>query len=253
MTEEILHLSKDALVKRYLKEHSLELREKIVASYAPLIQYIVRRFSYSREEYDDLSQVGTIGLIRSLERFDPSKDVDFATFATPNIIGEIKHYFRDKQKILKVPRKLQELHSKIKKIIRLQNVAGKSPTVKELSELLEVKEEKIVEALEAKVYSSVLSLDSPPKNVKSTTRFGDNSSTLLETLAVENKEDFFIDRVTLRDALAKLAKRSQRLLYLRYFRGLSQAEIAEEMNLSQMHISRLLSSSIEKLKKNFGK
>jgi RNA polymerase sigma-B factor len=235
----------------YLQGNCPDIKEKIVISYAPLVQYIVKKISFNRDEFDDLVQVGTIGLLRSLERFDPSKEVDFSTFATPNIIGEIKHYFRDRHNIMNIPRKLQELYSKIKKYIRAHQVDGKSPTIKEIAHALDVEEEKIIEAIEAKQSVMVVSLNSPSTNPKAQNRFSDGSTSLMDNLKVESDEDFYLDKISLGQALTKLNKREQRLIYLRFNCGLSQAEIAQELNLSQMHISRLLNKSLAKLKKNF--
>ena len=191
-------------------------------------------------------QVGSIGLLRALDRFNVERQIDFSTFATPNIIGEIKHYFRDKKNLVKVPRKLVELHSKVKRFIREYHSHGKSPAVSVIAEALEESEEKILECLEANKSSSVLSLDTP---YKSQSHRDTGSSYLLETLGLEHDEDFYLSKITLFDALETLNTREKRIIYLRFYDGLSQTEIAETLNLSQMHISRLLGKTLIKLQK----
>jgi RNA polymerase sigma-B factor len=211
-----------------------------------LVEYVAKKLAFNRDDLDDLIQVGTIGLLRSIERFEPAKEVDFSTFATPNIIGEIKHYFRDKRGILKVPRKLQEQYSKIKKFIKEAQLNGHSPTVPEIAKALELSIETVVESIEAWQSSSVISLDSPAYSSSSK---GDGSSqTLLDSIGGEHREDAMLSRVTLRDAMNKLARRDRKIIFLRFYRGLSQSEIAEKMNLSQMHISRLLTAALKTLK-----
>jgi RNA polymerase sigma-B factor len=249
MSETNSPLSKDAIVLKYCAEKTQELKEKIVVSYTPLVQYIVKRFSYNRNDFEDLLQIGLIGLLKSLERFDPSKEVDFSTYATPNVIGEIKHYFRDKQNILKIPRRLQELNSKIRKVIKAYQNSHGSPTVAQIAQELQVTEEEVIEAIEARACSSVISLDSPPSNSKNANPFSTGSSTLLDSLGIDHDEEYHLNKVTLKLAIFKLEKRSQKIIYLRFYRGLSQAEIATEMNLSQMHISRLINKSIKQLRK----
>ena len=106
--------AKRDLLEKYRKKPNTKLRDQIIMSYYHLVEYIARKFSYRREEIEDLVQVGTIGLMKAVENFSPERDVEFTTYATPKIIGEIKHYFRDKSKLIKIPRKLQELNSKIR-------------------------------------------------------------------------------------------------------------------------------------------
>lgn len=237
--------SKDALLLEYLKTRDLDIRERVVATYMPLVEYVARKLAFSRDEVDDLAQIGVIGLLRSIDRFDVTKEVDFASFATPNIIGEIKHYFRDKRSIVKIPRRLQELYTKIKKYTREAQVQGISPTVQELARMFEVSEDLVLEALEAWQSSSAVSLDTPAYSG------GDTEgapSTLLDQLGTEDHGDAILTKITLREAMLVLPRRERKIVFLRFYRGLSQAEIAEKLNLSQMHISRLLNSSLKALR-----
>lgn len=238
--------NKDALIHQYLKTGDIVIRDKIVETYLPLVEYVAKKLAFNRDDLEDLIQVGTIGLLRSVDRFEPAKEVDFSTFATPNIIGEIKHYFRDKRGILKVPRKLQEQYSRIKKYIREAQLAGQSPTVPELAKALEMTEESVIESIEAWQTSTVISLDSPAYS--SNSRGEGSSQTLLDSLGGEHREDFMLNRVTLRQAMLKLDRRERKIIFLRFYRGLSQNEIAEKMKLSQMHISRLLAGALKTLR-----
>lgn len=239
--------TKDALILQYLKTGDETLKATIVETYLPLVEYVAKKLAFNRDDLEDLVQIGTIGLLRSLDRFQPSKEVDFSTFATPNIIGEIKHYFRDKRGILKVPRKLQEQYSRIKKFIKEAQNNGQSPTIPEIAKSLEMTEEAVLESIEAWQSSTVISLDSPAYSTGS--KGGDASSqTILDSLGSEHKEDTMLNRVTLREAMTKLPRRERRIIFLRFYRGLSQSEIAEKMNLSQMHISRLLGTALKSLR-----
>ena len=236
---------KDAIILEYQRTKSPALKEQILASYSPLVEYIARKLAFNRNDVDDLVQVGSIGLLRSLDRFDVTMETDFSTFATPNIIGEIKHYFRDKKGILKIPRKLQEMNSKIKRYVKEKQVAGHSPTIAEIAAHLDIDEERVVESMEASQTQMVLSLDSP-----SYANSSNNSSpqTLLDGLGDDGGDRIILNKITLNAALETLPPREKKIVYLRYYNGLSQTEIAKQINLSQMHISRLLTQSLKRLK-----
>ncbi|RAP38770.1 B/F/G family RNA polymerase sigma-70 factor [Candidatus Marinamargulisbacteria bacterium SCGC AAA071-K20] len=238
----------DPLVIEYCETKNPALREDIITNYKSLIHYIARKFAFNRSDTDDLIQVGTIAVLKALDRFLPDKKIDFATFATPTIIGEIKHYFRDKSRLVKVPRKLQELYSKIKTEIRLRQKDGKSPTVAELARIFETSEEKILEAMEAGQNIKILSLDAP-SYTSDFLKSSKNEPSIIDSIGSETKEDFMLSKETLKQALLKLSSRERRIIYLRFYGGLSQSEIAKRMNLSQMHISRILTTAIKHLKK----
>ncbi len=242
---------KDEMILEYQRTGSEVLRDQIVTKYMPLVEYVARKLSFSRDDVDDLSQVGVIGLLRSIDRFDVSKAVDFSTFATPNIIGEIKHYFRDKRSIVKVPRKLQEQYSKIKKYIKENQVNGKSPTVTEISKALDMPMDEVVQSIEAWQSGTVISLDTPAHS--GSDKSDGSSATLLDTIGGDHKEDALLNRVTLRQALRGLNARDRKIVFLRFYRGLSQSEIAERMDLSQMHISRLLNGALKALRQTLEK
>ena len=238
----------DPLVLKYCKQKSIPLRDEIVEKYRPLIEYIARKLAFNRDDTDDLVQVGSIAVLKSLERFDPSKETDFATFATPNIIGEIKHYFRDKSRLLKVPRKLQELYSKIKTYTREVQKEGRTPTITEIAEALGVEEEHVIESMEAGQNTRMMSLDAPSYKGDSY-KSGGSEQTIIDSIGVDAGEDMMLNKEMLKDAILKLSERERRIIYLRFYGGLAQADIARRMGLSQMHISRLLTQSIKNLRK----
>lgn len=239
-------MDKDTLVSLYFGKGDTSVRDALVQAYMPLVEYIARKLAFNRDDIDDLVQIGTLGLLRSLERFEVAKAVDFATFATPNIIGEIKHYFRDKRGLLKVPRKLQEQYSRIKKYIRESQQNGVSPTIPQIANALELSEETVLESIEAWQSSTVVSLDAPAHTGQS--NHESSQSSVIDNLGSNETEQLVLNRVTLRQAMSHLPRRDQRIVFLRFYRGLSQAEIAERLNLSQMHISRLLNTALIKLR-----
>ena len=242
----------DPLVKEYCETKNQNLKEEILTNYKPLIEYIAKKLAFNKNDVDDLIQVGCIALIKALDRFKPEMNTEFSTFATPNIIGEIKHYFRDKSKIVKVPRKLQETYSRVKKEIYDAQLEGVQLTVKDIAKKLEIDEEKVIESMEAGQNIKVISLDSP--SYRSDSSNSSSEPMLIDQIATSNKEESMLNKETLKQAILRLSTRERRIIYLRFYGGLSQAEIADRLELSQMHISRLLSKSIkhlqEELKRN---
>ena len=239
----------DPLVVEYCKTKNVALKEQILENYKPLIHYIARKLAFNINDVDDLVQVGSIAVFKALDRFDITRETDFSTFATPNIIGEIKHYFRDKCKLVKIPRKIQELYSKIKNELARCQQEGFNPTIQYLAEKLEVSEEKVLEAMEAGQNSRIVSLDSPTFTDSSSS----SGSTLVDKIGTNDKEDVLLNKETLKQGILKLSTRQRRIVYLRFFGGLSQSEIAERMELSQMHISRLLAKAIKRLREELKK
>jgi len=243
-----LRSKKQPLVLEYYRTRDNALKDPIVREYKPLINYIARKLAFNKEDTQDLMQVGTIALLKALDRFRPEKETDFATFATPNIIGEIKHYFRDKSRLVKVPRKLQELYSKVKNEIRTAQKNRINLTIAELAERLDVPQEKVLECMEAGQSSRVLSLDAPSYKHDFFKR-SDSEPSILDNLGTEGNENVLLNKETVKQAILKLNSRERRIVYLRFYGGLSQVEIAKRMKLSQMHISRLLMTAVKKLRK----
>jgi RNA polymerase sigma-B factor len=232
------------LLRRYHEDGDLAAREELIERYMALVRSLARRYSYRGEQLDDLVQIGAIGLIKAIDRFDLSRNVELTTYATPNIIGEIKRHFRDKGWSVRVPRGLQELNVQISKLIEQLTVQlSRSPTIAELAEAAGVEEEAVLEALESgRAYSSV-SL-SPGAGSDE-----DGELDPLESLGAEDVEfELSEDRAVLAPGFKVLDQRERRILHLRFFSGLTQSQIAEQIGISQMHVSRLIRRSLEKIR-----
>jgi RNA polymerase sigma-B factor len=188
--------------------------------------------------------VGTIGLLKAIERFDLDREVEFSTYATPTIVGELKRHFRDKGWAVRVPRRLQELHLELTKVVGdLGQELGRSPTVSEIAKVAGTTDEAVLEGLEIAQAYNFTSLDAPMENDSGgTTSFADYLGAEDEHL--ENLEY----RASLAPEMAKLPERERRILYLRFFKGMTQSEIADRLGISQMHVSRLLNRTLTKLR-----
>jgi RNA polymerase sigma-B factor len=232
------------LLRRYHREGDLQAREQLIERYMSLVRSLARRYAYRGEQLDDLVQIGAIGLIKAIDRFDLERGVELTTYATPNIIGEIKRHFRDKGWSVRVPRGLQELNVQISKLVEQLTVQlGRSPTIPELAEAAGVEEEAVLEALESgRAYSSV-SL-SPGGGSDEDGEFDP-----LESLGTEEHEyEISEDRAVLAPGFKVLDERERQILHLRFFRGMTQSQIAEQVGISQMHVSRLIRRSLEKIR-----
>jgi RNA polymerase sigma-B factor len=221
-----------------------DAREGLVTLHLPLVEHCARRFRNRGEPFDDLVQVGTIGLIKSIDRFDLARGVEFSTYATPTIIGEIKRYFRDKGWAIRVPRRLQELRMQIgTTTAELTQALGRSPTPRELAETIGCSVEEIIEGIESGNAYSTLSLDATDDNSE------DGGSSMLELMGLDDDELEHIEiRESIKPLLEALPPREKRILLLRFFRNKTQSEIAEEIGVSQMHVSLLLSRTLDQLR-----
>jgi len=218
-------------------------RDALVTLHLPLVQFLARRFRDRGEPLEDLVQVGTIGLIKAVDRFDVERGVELSTYATPTVVGEIKRHFRDKGWAIRVPRRLQELRISIgQATAELSQRSGRSPTVAELATHLGISEEEVIEGLEGALAYSTTSLDAQTAaddgSHPLSDRFGE------EDVGLENVEY----RESLKPLLAALPARERRILVLRFFHGMTQSQIAEEVGISQMHVSRLLARSLTALR-----
>ena len=234
------------LFAHYREFEDEESRDELITMYLNLVKYLASRFRNRGEPIDDLIQVGTIGLIKAIDRFDTSRDVEFTTYATPTIIGELKRYFRDKGWAIKVPRRLQELSFRVNQAVdQLTQRLQRSPTILEIAEYLGVTSEEVLEALETSEAYNFVSLESDRNSD------GSDSFSILEYIG---KDDHLMsivdDRATLSDALKQLTPQEQRVLYLRFFEGLTQTEIASQLEISQMQVSRLLRKTLKVLREN---
>lgn len=237
------------IVLEYLQKRDAVSREKVVAAFYPFVTTIAKRLVFDKDDLEDAIQVGMLGLIRALERFNPELDVEFATFVTPNVIGEIRHYFRDKKHLLKIPRKIQEVRIKITKLLNSEKYLLKSPTVQELAQALDEREDIVLDALEAVNLTSMASLDSPVNQTASSDKEDDRSQLLAETVSHYPSDDMVLDKTMLEGVLLILNDRERYLIELRHYKGLSQHEIGSHFGVSQMHVSRLLAAIYKKLKK----
>ncbi|MCX4746801.1 SigB/SigF/SigG family RNA polymerase sigma factor [Kitasatospora sp. NBC_01287] len=220
----------------------VELRNQLVRMHIPLVEHLARRFRNRGEPLDDLTQVATIGLIKSVDRFDHERGVEFSTYATPTIVGEIKRHFRDKGWAVRVPRRLQELRLSLTTATsELSQRHGRSPTVHELAEHLGISEEDVLEGLESANAYSTLSLDVPDSD--------DESPAVADTLGATDEALEGVEyRESLKPLLAQLPQREQKILVLRFFRNMTQSQIAAEVGISQMHVSRLLARTLAQLR-----
>ena len=220
------------------------LREELVRAHLGLAEYLARRFSNRGEPLDDLIQVASVGLLKAVDRFDPERGLEFSTYATPTIVGELKRHFRDKGWAVRVPRRVQELHLRLGKIVSsLSQDLGRSPTIAEIAERAQVSEEEVLEAMEAGHAYRFASLDSP------TGAEEEGAQLLSDQLGEEDERMLDVEhRVALSPLVATLPRRERTILHLRFFEGMTQSEIAERLGISQMHVSRLLARSLSDLR-----
>ncbi|WP_240641572.1 RNA polymerase sigma factor SigF [Nocardioides ferulae] len=218
-------------------------REALVHLHLPLVEHCARRFRNRGEPFEDLVQVGTIGLIKSVDRFDSDRGVEFSTYATPTIIGEIKRYFRDKGWAIRVPRRLQELRMQIATAgAELTQSLGRSPTPRELAEAVGCTVEEIVEGIESSNAYSTLSLDASDDSEG-------GAASMLDAIGVDDANLEHVEiRESIKPLLDRLDAREKRILLLRFFKNMTQSQIAEEIGVSQMHVSRLLNRTLVQLR-----
>ena len=217
-------------------------RDEIATRFMPFAEYLARRFSGRGEAVEDLTQVANIGLLNAIDRFDTGREVQFSTYAAATIVGELKRHFRDKGWALRVPRRLQELAVRINRSLPdLTQSLGRSPTIPELSAHLDVSANDIVEAMDAVQAYSTTSLDAPA---------GEDAPAPADSLGGDDPSIELLDEwSSIAPAVAELSPRDRRVLFLRFFRGLTQSEIAEDVGVSQMHVSRILTQTLESLRR----
>jgi len=226
----------------YATTRERSLRDDLVTAHMGLAEYLARRFTNRGEPLDDLVQVAALGLLKAVDRFDPERGLEFSTYATPTIVGELKRHFRDKGWAVRVPRRVQELHLRLGSVVStLSQELGRSPTIGEIAHSAAVSEEEVLEAIEAGHAYRFTSLDAPSGN--------DDEMSLSTELGAEDQG--LIDsehRVTLSPLIAQFPPRERMILHLRFFEGLTQSEIAARLGISQMHVSRLLARALAQLR-----
>ncbi|MFB7586696.1 RNA polymerase sigma factor SigF [Streptomyces sp. NPDC056169] len=220
------------------------VRDTLIELNLPLVRYAAARFRSRNEPMEDIVQVGTIGLIKAIDRFDCERGVEFPTFAMPTVVGEIKRFFRDTSWSVRVPRRLQELRLALTKASdELAQKLDRSPTVPELAAVLGVSEEDVVDGLAVGNAYTASSLDSPsPEDDGGEGSLADRLG--YEDTALEGVEY----RESLKPLLAKLPPRERQIIMLRFFANMTQSQIGEEVGISQMHVSRLLTRTLAQLR-----
>ena len=220
-------------------------RESAVLDYQPLVHRLCRRFSGYGEPLDDLLQVGTIGLIKAIAKFDATRGNSFITYAAPVIVGEIKNYLRDNGWAVKMPRKLQSNRLAVRRAVgSLGQRLSRPPTVSELAEETDLSHEQVIDTFGVENYGRPLSLHTEYKN-------GDGSSDTYLIDRVGNWDPEFdtsIDKLDLDNSFRCLGKREKTIIYLKFYGGLTQMEIAGRLHISQMHVSRLQRRALGKLR-----
>lgn len=231
------------LFQEYKKTHDVKLRNEIAEKYLFIASMIAKKFVGRGVDYDDLFQVASLALLKGIDRFDETKGLKFSTFITPTITGEIKNYFRDRSRLIHLPRRVAELRVSVKKAEEeLALATGKNPTAKEIAEKLNVPEEDVLSCMEA---GSVVSLDRPVD--------GDSEEGASFYDMLPDGEDAF-ERIEQKDAvrraIASLNETEKKLVSYRFGQELSQAETAKRMNVSQMYVSRMERKILQKLKED---
>ena len=229
------------LFLRFRQDPVPEVRQELIELHLGLVEYLARRFAGRGEPLEDLVQVATIGLIKAVDRFDPDRAVEFSTYATPTIVGELKRHFRDKGWAVRVPRRLQELNLQLGEITsKLSQELGRAPTVAEMAQAADTTEDEVLEGLESSHAYTLTSLDAPS---------GDEELTLRDQIGSEDEGLELLEyRTSLAPLLDQLPPRERSMLYLRFFKGMTQSEIAERLGISQMHVSRLLAKTLASLR-----
>ncbi len=231
------------LFRRYKEEGDVEAREKLVMSHMNLVRFLANKFKNRGEPLDDLIQVGYLGLLKAIDRFDPSRGLEFTTYATPTIMGEIKRHFRDKGWSVRVPRRLQELSAKVNQATdALTTELQRSPKIEEIAEYLDATVDEVLEAMESSSAYSSVPLEGTGSNDN------DDAPSVLDRYATEDSAlNFTDDRLVIEEALKGFSPREREVIDLRFLQGMTQIEIAEQLGISQVQVSRLLRRTLKKI------
>ena len=231
------------LFRRYKENGDRDAREKLVMSHMNLVRFLANKFKNRGEPMDDLVQVGYLGLLKAIDRFDPSRGLEFTTYATPTILGEIKRHFRDKGWSVRVPRRLQELSAKVNQATdALTTELQRAPKIEEIAEYLGASVDEVLEAMESSsAYSSV------PLEGSSNADADDAPSVIDRYATEDNALTFTDDRLVIEDALKSFSPREREVIELRFLQGMTQIEIAERLGISQVQVSRLLRRTLKKI------
>lgn len=218
-------------------------KEELINNNSPLIKSIIKFYKNKGIEYDDLYQLGCLGFVKAIINFKTEFNVKFSTYAVPMIAGEVKRFLRDDGSI-KVSRALKSLYIQINKFINsYKSEFNKSPSIKEIAEKFNIEESEVMFAIDSS--RALLSLDEPAEDGNS------RAKTLMETIADEDKTDKMIDNIMLKSIIKDLNARDKKIIYLRYYLDRTQSEVAKELNVSQVQVSRLELKILEKIKQRF--
>ena len=231
------------LFRRYKEHGDMDAREQLVMSHLNLVRFLANKFKNRGEPLDDLIQVGYLGLLKAIDRFDPERGLEFTTYATPTILGEIKRHFRDKGWSVRVPRRLQELSAKVNQATdTLTTQLQRSPTIDEIADYLDASVDEVLEAMESSsAYSSV-----PLEGTGSSEN--DDAPSIIDRYATEDSELALTDdRLIIEEALEGFSPREREVIELRFLKGMTQIEIAEKLGISQVQVSRLLRRMLKKI------
>ena len=234
----------DRLFREFFETRDPVLRERLVNAHLGLAASLASRFGSRQEAHDDLHQAALLGLLHAIDRFDPTRGIQFTTFAWATISGELKRHFRDRTWGVRVPRRVQELYlTTAEAMDALTNSLGRSPTIAEVAERIGASEEEVVEALEARAAYRLASIDTPVS--------GDDDGGSGAGMQLGDADPGYgvvEQRSVLSTLINKLPEREREIIHLRFNEELTQAEIARRIGVSQMHVSRLLSTSLAKLR-----
>lgn len=231
------------LFRRYKEDGDMEAREQLVMSHLNLVRFLANKFKNRGEPLDDLVQVGYLGLLKAIDRFDPDRGLEFTTYATPTILGEIKRHFRDKGWSVRIPRRLQELSAKVNQATdTLTTQFQRSPTIQEIADYLDASVDEVLEAMESSsAYSSV------PLEGTGSSESDDAPSVIDRYGSEDNELAFTDDRLVIEEALKGFSPREREVIELRFLKGMTQIEIAEQLGISQVQVSRLLRRTLKKI------
>ncbi len=246
-TAPVARASDADLLRRYHEQGDVAARQELIERHLEFVRRLAMRYARRGEQLDDLTQVGCVGLIKAIDRFDGGFGASLTTYAAPNILGEIKRHFRDRGWSVRVPREIQELNVKLTKVVdELTTRLGRSPSVEELAAATKTSSELVLEALESSSAYSALSLSgsSDPD---------EDGGAPMDTLGDEDAGfERSEQRLTLASSIQHLPPRERAILHLRFFEGLTQSEIAERVGVSQMHVSRLIRNSLQQMRRELG-
>ena len=231
------------LLRRYHEHGDISARQELIERHVGFVRRLAQRYARRGEQLDDLTQVGCVGLIKAIDRFDGAFGASLTTYAAPNVLGEIKRHFRDRGWSVRVPREIQELNVRLTKTVdELTTRLGRSPSVDELAEATGSTTEQVIEAMESSAAYSALSLSEGPDP-------DEEGGGPIETIGDEDVGyERSEQRLTLATGIQHLPSRERAILHLRFFEGLTQSEIAERIGISQMHVSRLIRGALDKIR-----